>query len=579
MDHKQWQSAGETLRTLSESIFAQGQDPTQSLQNRLVRGMLRSVTMVATVGIAYFCYHAYTDGSFWVIPIYLAAYVVLLLATFWRRLSYSARAGTVVLLIYGLGVLDLVESGRGGDGRIFLLSMPLVATLLSRKGQRGGIVALVVSVITVAVFGWLYVNGYLVLPPGKVISHANPSAWVSNSLVLLMLGVLLTFSMGFVMSHFGSTLAQSADLVKELQIRDEALRGRAEELEAANALLRGRAEALNVTAGVAREAASVLNLQEMLTRVASMVSERFGFYHAGIFLVDPTGEWAELRAASSQGGQRMLARHHRLRVGQEGIVGYVTSRGASRVATNVGVDTVYFDNPDLPDTRSEMAVPLLYQGRVIGALDVQSVQADAFGDDDVTVFQTLADLIVVAIRNARLFGQVQESLAAERRSYGEVSAQAWVERVRRAPTLGYRFDAQRGDVVQLDPRPSAGSAETNELTLPVRVRGRTIGEIRAHKPGERETWTSAEVELMETLAQQLDMALESARLYEDAQDRATRDRLVSNVSARVRETLDMEAVLKTAADEIYRALDLEEVVVRLAPEAPEDDSAQEERTC
>jgi GAF domain-containing protein len=571
----QWQTASEYLKSWGERIFSQ--DPAQGWQSRLVQGMLRSVSVVATVGIAYFCYHAYTDGSFWVIPIYLGAYAVLLLAAFWRRLAYAAQAGTLILLVYGLAILDLVESGRIGDGRVFLLAAPLVTTLLF--GQGGGVFALAGNVVIMAVFGWLYASGRLDLPDEKVMNYATPSAWVSNSLVLVMLGVLLTFSVGYLMKHFGSTLGEGADMMRELARRDEVLRGRAEELEAANALLAARAEALNVTAGVAREAASVLSLQEMLTRVVSLVSERFGFYHAGIFMLDPSGEWAELRAASSAGGQRMLARRHRLRVGQEGIVGYVTGHGQPRIVMNVGEDTVYFDNPDLPDTRSEMAVPLLYQGRVIGALDVQSTEPDAFSDDDVTVFETLADLVVVAIRNARLFEQVQESLAAERRSYGEVSAQAWLERVRRGRSVGYLF--QEGDVARLaapSGRPVSGDVQATraEQVFPVRVRGRVIGEIRAHKPGEGEEWTAAEVELMETLAEQLDTALESARLYEDTQDRAMRDRLVSEVSARIRGTLDLETVLRAAADEIYRALDLEEVVVRLAAEEPDGEAAGEE---
>jgi GAF domain-containing protein len=556
----QWQSASEYLRTLGEQIFSQ--DPTRDWQSRLAQGMLRSVSVVATVGIAYFCYNAYREGSYWVIPIYLVAYIVLLLAAFWRGLPYGAQAGILVLLVYGLAVVDLVEAGRIGDGRVFLLVAPLVATLL--LGRRGGIAALVANAVIMAVFAWLFASGRLDLSLDKVMNYATPSAWVSNSLVLVMLGVMLVFSVGFMIRHFGSTLGRGSEMVHELETRDEALRSRAEELEAANALLAARAQALNVTAGVAREAASVLNLQEMLSRVASLVSERFGFYHAGIFILDPAGEWADLRAASSEGGRRMLARQHRLRVGQEGIVGYVTGRGEPRVVMNVGIDSVYFDNPDLPDTRSEMAVPLLYQGQVIGALDVQSTALDAFGEDDVTVFQTLADLVVVAIRNARLFEQVQESLEAERRSYGEVSVQAWLDRVRRGRNVGYRF--AEGDVARLTALPSAGSAdqdESAELALPVRVRGRVVGEIKAHKPGEADEWTAVEIELMETLAEQLDMALESARLYEDTQDRATRDRLLGDVSTRIRETLDMDTVLRTAVQEIRQALDLHDLTIQL----------------
>ncbi len=176
--------------------------------------------------------------------------------------------------------------------------------------------------------------------------------------------------------------------------------------------------------------------------LSTLISERFGFYHTGIFLLDPAREWAILQAASSKGGQRMLARGHRLRVGEVGIVGYATAYNLPRIALDVGEDAVYFDNPDLPETRSEIALPLRARGEVIGALDVQSREPDAFSDEDVTALQTLADQVAVAISNARLFQQAQESLEAQRRAYGELSHQAWRDLLRGRPNLGFLRNRQ-----------------------------------------------------------------------------------------------------------------------------------------
>ena len=339
--------------------------------------------------------------------------------------------------------------------------------------------------------------------------------------------------------------------------------------------LERRTHYLEATAEVAREAVSVLDLHELLSRVTALISERFGFYHTGLFLLDPSGEWAVLQAASSEGGQRMLARGHQLRVGQKGIVGYVTGRGEPRIALDVGADAVFFDNPDLPDTRSEMALPLRARGEIIGALDVQSKEPEAFSGEDVAVLETLADQVAMAISNARLFQQAEEGLEAERRAYGELSRQAWDEMLRARPDLGYRYDEE--GVVPLAGHPSPGERrgddsergsepvkELPELALPVRVRGRVIGTINAHKPSGAAEWTAEEVALMETLTDQLGVALESARLYQDTQRRAARERLTGEVTARMRETLDMETVLKTAVQEVRQALGLPEVVIRLA---------------
>jgi GAF domain-containing protein len=144
-----------------------------------------------------------------------------------------------------------------------------------------------------------------------------------------------------------------------------------------------------------------------------LISKQFGFYHAGIFLLDERDEYAVLQAASSEGGRRMLERGHKLRVGEVGIVGHVASTGEPRVALDVGEDTAHFAHPDLPNTRSEMALPLKVQDRVIGVLDVQSTHEAAFSEDDVAVLQTMADQLATAIANARLFEQVQRRARRE----------------------------------------------------------------------------------------------------------------------------------------------------------------------
>lgn len=181
-----------------------------------------------------------------------------------------------------------------------------------------------------------------------------------------------------------------------------------------------RTRQIRTAAEVARDAAAVRDIDRLLSETVHLISERFGFYHAGIFLIDDTGEWAVLRAASSEGGQRMLQRGHRLAVGKMGIVGYVTGTGKPRIALDVGADAVHFANPDLPETRSEMALPLRIGGRVIGALDVQSQEANAFDESDVVVLQTMADQLAVAIENVSLIG-VEARRVAQRRRIIELS--------------------------------------------------------------------------------------------------------------------------------------------------------------
>jgi GAF domain-containing protein len=475
---------------------------------------------------------------------------VLLLCSLLASLVFSAYFFGV---IHGYGVTT------------FFVVIVMAGLLL---GQRAAIVFGLLSILVAVVAFYAEASGILVPIETKV--------EVADLIILIttfgLTALLLRFAVRSITEGFDRARRNELALTesnRELQASRDALQAQTDDLAR-------RARYLEATAEVARDASSVLDLQDLLTRVATLISERFGFYHTGIFLLDPSGEWAVLQAASSEGGQWMLARGHRLRVGEAGIVGYVTGRGDPRIALDVGTDAVFFDNPYLPNTRSEMALPLRARGEIIGALDVQSKQPGAFSDEDVAVLQTLADQVAMAISNARLLQQAQESLEAERRAYGEISHQAWSQVLRARPTLGYICDAQgnmnpstsqwRPEMMQAIQQGHTLQDGEAVVAIPVKIRDHTLGVVRLCKPDGASEWTAEETALMETLTEQLGVALESARLYQDTQRRAERERMTGEVMARMRETLDVETVLKTAVDEMYRALGLDEIVIRLVTE-------------
>ncbi len=324
-----------------------------------------------------------------------------------------------------------------------------------------------------------------------------------------------------------------------------------------------RTNQLEAAAYVARQAAEIRDLDTLLNETVRLISERFGFYHAGIFLVDELGEYAVLRAASSEGGQRMLARGHKLAVGKVGIVGYVAGTGKPRIALDVGADAVFFDNPDLPLTRSEMALPLKIGEEVIGVLDVQSAEPEAFTEEDVAVLQTLADQVALAIQNARLLEESRQRLRELETVYGERARQAWREVAARR-LLGYRYT--RVEVEPLSgPVPRAEVSDGHQLTIPLRLWGQTVGTILLRRDPEMPPWSAEERRLAEELGDQISLALESARLMEETQRHAERDRLIAEITAKVRASMDPETVLRTAARELGTVLGVDRVVVRLTP--------------
>ncbi|MCB0163397.1 MAG: GAF domain-containing protein [Anaerolineae bacterium] len=183
-----------------------------------------------------------------------------------------------------------------------------------------------------------------------------------------------------------------------------------------------RADRLKAVATVGEAVTGLTELDEVLDQTVNLIRDRFGFYHVSIFLMDEAREWAVVRASTGEVGQIMVESPHRLAIGGNSIVGFCTHHAEPRIALDVGEDAVHFENPLLPNTRSEMALPLILRGIVIGALDVQSQEPNAFSDEDVETLQIMANQVTAAISNSRLFEQIQHRLSEQQHLY-EIGAQ------------------------------------------------------------------------------------------------------------------------------------------------------------
>jgi len=335
-------------------------------------------------------------------------------------------------------------------------------------------------------------------------------------------------------------------------------------LEQREAALQRRSLQMQASADVGRAATSILETDRLIQHVVDLIRERFGLYYVGLFLVDETGEWADLRAGTGEAGRAMLARGHRINAG-EGMIGWCIEHAEARIAEEVGEDAVRVATPELPNTRSEAALALRSRGKVLGAVTVQSDHPGAFDEQNIAVLQTLADQVAVAIDNASLFAESQAALEAERRAYGELSRRAWADLLHARSITGYHYGIEHERVTQLsrDRQRPEPAEELPEVELPIQVHGAVIGTIVAHKPSDAGKWQNDEVAMLEELANQLGVAMESARLYRDTQRRAARERLVSDIADRLQRAPDMEMLLQIAAQELNQALEGSRAYVRL----------------
>jgi PAS domain S-box-containing protein len=243
------------------------------------------------------------------------------------------------------------------------------------------------------------------------------SIGLSEQAVLRLGQVTRRFFLAHLENHLAVPALEIGDLYHEsvlqgfLQRREQIILSEQERIRSALQKTLGRYTIqMEVAANVAAATTSILDLNRLLASAVELIRERFELYYVGVFLVDERNEWAILRAGTGDAGREMMLRGHRLRVDDaSSMIGWSVVHNEARIALDTDKDSVQAQNPWLPDTRSEGAVPLLAQGRAIGAITVQSSRVNAFADQDVTAFRILADQLANAIENARLFAELRSS--------------------------------------------------------------------------------------------------------------------------------------------------------------------------
>jgi GAF domain-containing protein len=376
--------------------------------------------------------------------------------------------------------------------------------------------------------------------------------------------------LGAVAQAFNSMTARLRDLVASLEQR---VADRTRDIERRSAYL-------EAVARVGRTALSILDVDRLIRIAVELIREQFDLYYVGLFLVDGDSEWAVLSAGTGAAGRAMLARGHRIRVG-EGMIGWCVANAQPRIALDAGEDAVRLATAELPDTRSEVALPLHSRGRVFGALTVQSDRPSAFDQATVAVLQLMADQVAVALDNARLFDERQEALETASRAYGELSREAWQKLLSARSDMGFRCDEggvertggmwrpemeramQEGQTVYAEPK----DEDRLPLAVPIVVGGEVIGVLDTYKPGEAGTWTTEQVALLEQIAEQLSLALENARLYEDAQRLGFREQQLREIGSRMQSSFDVDVVLQMVVEDLAKALNVPSAFVQLTPSA------------
>lgn len=599
-------------RTGNETEPAGGENPKDiltGLRQRILNRLLVVLTAFGTVVLLIDLPFLINNHNWPTIGSAAIVLIALFLATINRQLAYRLRAGVVLGGLAVVGLSTLVSEGMAGSGRVFLVTVSFLAAMLT--GLRGRIGWLVISlallVVTAAgmLLGWIPAAA-----PIPSSGSASLIPWLVALVGFVFAAGVGTTSLGMLLEGMQTSLTRQQELTGELEAERgrlvQRVADRTQDLERRLVQIRTAAE---ISAAIGRGAAvETTAIDQLLIQVSELIRERFNLYYVGIFLIeagragDPSARYAVLRAGTGEAGQEMLAAGHRLQVGGDSMIGWACENKQPKIALDVGVEAVRFNNPHLPLTRSELALPILSgqagdpstelrmpagfrspaaskapeTGRVraLGALTIQSAQESAFDQDDITALQGIADSLASAIENNNLFTAMQASLNEIQALHRQYLEEAW-GRAAAKGDLSYEYGKKPA---QTEPeadhlaanRPGSTAARPQVLEIPIRVRDQIIGNLLLEGDPESTSgsWTAEELALAEEVAEQAAIALENARLLEETQRSAEAERKATQITQKLWATSDIESIVRITLSELGTWFEARQGWVELWPSPP-----------
>lgn len=512
-------------------------DSMQTLRQRILNILLIAASIFGLLDYFLVVVRSYDRTPFPAFIVYTVAVIWVLFITLVRKLPYRLRALSLVGLMFLLGVTSYLQGGVTTDGAIFFLAFVFMSTLLF--GSTGAIVSSIMGIGSAIVIGVLMSQH--ILAPTDAFSSDDISGWINRFAVIFLLCTITGISLSVMLQGLQANLNKATVITNELAKDQVDLRQHAQETERRSQQIRAAAE-------ISRSISGVLTPQTLFQETVDLILKRFNLYYVGIFLVDESARSAVLQAGTGEAGKAMLAEHHKLPLAESSMIGWTIMHRKARIALDVGQDAILFANPYLPDTHSELALPLASGEQALGALSIQSNQSEAFDEDDIAILQNIADTLAIALENARLFQEAQTSLEELRIAQRSYVTKAWSE------------TAQEHEGYEYSTGTAATDTETTSIDVPLTLREQIIGQL--HLEGDQD-WTPEERSLIEAVASQAALAMENARLLEESQQTALRERLVAEITGKVWSSPNTDFILQTAVKELARALRTDDAVIEL----------------
>jgi GAF domain-containing protein len=487
--------------------------------------------------------------------VYIGLYITLVAITL-LPVSYRIRAMGLLGIIFFIGMYTILNWGVWSDGSLFLLVTVVLSSLLFSR--RIDIIVLGINIIAILLLATLQQMEMLSFVDARA-PDIRFEDWVLFIVDFAIASILLLVAINHFKEEFTRVIQDMQSTFKTLTTErmqlEERVHERTEELEIQTSQLR-------TSTSVARIVAEIQDINELMETVTRLVSEQFEYYHVGLYILDEYKKTAFLQAASSETGKQLIGQGFRVEPDRRNAINIVVEQNRPYVSSDIGA-TNFVRDENFPLTRSRMVLPLAVRGDVIGILDIHSDQPQAFNTQDSEILQTLSDLVAISFDNVRLINETKNLVNQLEINTSFQTHETWSKLTSRHKSAYQYTPAGVRPVFSTDKQDSSEG-----LRVPLILYGQNIGTIKLKRKGYATEWSERERALVEKIADQVVLALENSRLVDEAQKSALRDQMIANISTRVRETLDVESVIRTAATELRRVFDLKEAEISIgSPQA------------
>lgn len=518
------------------------------LLDQILQTFLVGIASLVFVGILVYLPRAAVNIPATIVSFVILAVVVALML--YRNVRYEIRASLLLLELFLLSFMLFYLTGFG------VITIPVVFAMfyfagffLSWKGL-GAILALWAAAVTV--YALLSPDPLSVLQFTAPMLETSGEWFVTISCLAISSGSIIGSQVALA-SNFRRSLEREQNTAAELSHTQHSIEKQLDErtLYYQRRLLQAR-----VAAEISGSIISIHDPQQLLQTVVDLMQDRFQMYYIGVFVMDDDQKFAVLRAGTGEAGQKMIAARHSLAVGSSSMIGWATLNRQARIALDTGAEAIRFNNPYLPRTRSELALPILSKNEVLGAMSIQSTQPNAFDNDDIAILQGIADSLATALENARLYQQTQEALSEISAITSEFVSTSWTAAAREHGGLKYDYE---------NPNTTSAGEAGAVHEFPILLRDQVIGYLSLES--DIQELTPEETAFAEAVTQQTAIALENARLLEETQRHAREEQKLNELGEQFSQARTIDEILKSAVMGLGDLPSVSEVSIHLvAPE-------------